>query len=161
MGLFRLRGAAVVNIDAVIVAEEPKMGPHIPAMKAALSPVLGIPETSLGIKAKTNEGLGAVGEKRAIACYAVALVKLPIDSSAGRGGSRSSSSGIRPATFGVFLPSAARRPGEPCSAGSGSGADLQNHGCTSRDSGEYLRRVSPRDLSSAPRSLRRASDGRS
>jgi 2-C-methyl-D-erythritol 2,4-cyclodiphosphate synthase len=76
MGLLRLRGAKIVNVDAVIVAEEPKMGPHVPAMKAALSPVLGIPETSLGIKAKTNEGLGAVGEKRAIACYAVALIEL-------------------------------------------------------------------------------------
>ncbi|MBE3124221.1 MAG: 2-C-methyl-D-erythritol 2,4-cyclodiphosphate synthase, partial [Acidobacteria bacterium] len=39
--------------------------------------VLGVPATSLGIKAKTNEGLGPVGEKRAIACYAVALIRLP------------------------------------------------------------------------------------
>jgi 2C-methyl-D-erythritol 2,4-cyclodiphosphate synthase len=46
-------------------------------MKAVLCPVLGIPATSLGIKAKTNEGLGPVGEKRAIACYAVALLRLP------------------------------------------------------------------------------------
>ena len=77
MGLVRSRGGEIVNIDAVIVAEEPKMGPHIPAMKAALAPVLGVPETALGIKAKTNEGLGPVGEKRAIACYAVAFLKLP------------------------------------------------------------------------------------
>jgi 2-C-methyl-D-erythritol 2,4-cyclodiphosphate synthase len=77
MGSLRSRGGEVVNIDAVIVAEEPKMGPHIPAMKAALGPVLGLPAAAVGIKAKTNEGLGSVGEKRAIACYAVALVKLP------------------------------------------------------------------------------------
>jgi 2-C-methyl-D-erythritol 2,4-cyclodiphosphate synthase len=77
MGLVRARGAEIANVDAVIVAEEPKMGPHIPAMKAALSPILGLPETSLGLKAKTNEGLGPVGEKRAIACYAVALITLP------------------------------------------------------------------------------------
>jgi 2-C-methyl-D-erythritol 2,4-cyclodiphosphate synthase len=77
MGLLRSRGAEIVNVDTVIVAEEPKMGPHIQAMKAALCPVLGVPETSLGIKAKTNEGLGPVGEKRAIACSAVALIKLP------------------------------------------------------------------------------------
>jgi 2-C-methyl-D-erythritol 2,4-cyclodiphosphate synthase len=77
MGLVRSRGGEIVNIDAVIIAEEPKMGPHIPAMKAALAPVLGVPETALGIKAKTNEGLGPVGEKRAIACYAVAFLKLP------------------------------------------------------------------------------------
>jgi len=77
MGLVRSRRAEIVNVDAVIVAEEPKMGPHIPAMKATLAPILGLPVTSLGIKAKTNEGLGPVGEKRAIACYAVALIKLP------------------------------------------------------------------------------------
>ncbi len=77
MGLIRARGAEIVNVDAVIVAEEPKMGPHVPAMKAALAPILGIPGSSLGIKAKTNEGLGPVGEKWAIACYAVALLKLP------------------------------------------------------------------------------------
>ncbi|MGZ5439730.1 MAG: 2-C-methyl-D-erythritol 2,4-cyclodiphosphate synthase, partial [Candidatus Aminicenantales bacterium] len=76
-GLVRSRRAEIVNVDAVIVAEEPKMGPHIPAMKATLAPILGLPVTSLGIKAKTNEGLGPVGEKRAIACYAIALIKLP------------------------------------------------------------------------------------
>lgn len=77
VGLVRSRGAEIVNVDAVIVAEEPKMGPHIAAMKAALCPILGVPGSCLGIKAKTNEGLGPVGEKRAIACYAVALVDLP------------------------------------------------------------------------------------
>ena len=76
-GLVRARGGTVVNVDAVIVAEEPKMGPHIPAMKAALAPLLGVPETALGIKAKTNEGLGPIGEKRAIACYAVVLLEVP------------------------------------------------------------------------------------
>jgi 2-C-methyl-D-erythritol 2,4-cyclodiphosphate synthase len=76
VGLLRARGARVVNVDAVIVAEEPKMGPHVPAMKAALCPILGVPEKALGIKAKTNEGLGPVGEKRAIACTAVALIEL-------------------------------------------------------------------------------------
>lgn len=74
--LVRSNGAEIVNVDSVIVAEEPKMGPHIPAMKAALAPVLGVPPSSLGIKAKTNEGLGPVGEKRAIACSAVALLRL-------------------------------------------------------------------------------------
>jgi 2-C-methyl-D-erythritol 2,4-cyclodiphosphate synthase len=77
MGLVRSRGASVVNVDCVIVAEEPKMAPHIPAMKAALAPLLGVPEAAVGLKAKTNEGLGAVGEKRAIACFAVALLSLP------------------------------------------------------------------------------------
>jgi 2-C-methyl-D-erythritol 2,4-cyclodiphosphate synthase len=77
VGLVRGRGAEIVNVDSVIVAEEPKMGPHIPAMKAALSPILGVPPSAIGIKAKTSEGLGPVGEKRAIACYAVAFVRFP------------------------------------------------------------------------------------
>jgi len=77
VGLLKASGAEIVNVDTVIVAEEPKMAPHVPAMKAALCPILGIPETSLGIKAKTNEGLGPVGEKRAVACFAVALIRLP------------------------------------------------------------------------------------
>jgi 2-C-methyl-D-erythritol 2,4-cyclodiphosphate synthase len=77
MEFVRERRATVMNIDGVIVAEEPKMGPHIPAMKAALAPLLGLPESAVGIKAKTNEGLGPVGEKRAIACFAVALLSLP------------------------------------------------------------------------------------
>lgn len=77
MGRLRERGGAIVNVDAVVVAEEPKIGPHAAAMKAALAPVLGLPAGALGIKAKTNEGLGPVGEKRAIACYAVALVRFP------------------------------------------------------------------------------------
>jgi 2-C-methyl-D-erythritol 2,4-cyclodiphosphate synthase len=77
MGLVRSRRAEIVNVDAVIVAEEPKMGPHIPAMKAALAPILGLPQNSLGLKAKTNEGLGPVGERQAIACYAVTLIRLP------------------------------------------------------------------------------------
>jgi len=77
MGLVRSRDASIVNVDAVIVAEEPKMAPHVPAMKAALAPVLGVDEQAVGIKAKTNEGLGPVGEKRAIACYAVVLINIP------------------------------------------------------------------------------------
>jgi 2-C-methyl-D-erythritol 2,4-cyclodiphosphate synthase len=77
VGLLRERGAGIVNVDSVIVAEEPKMGPHIASMKAVLCPILGIPADCLGIKAKTNEGLGPIGEKRAIACYAVALIGFP------------------------------------------------------------------------------------
>ncbi len=77
VGLVRERGAEIVNVDAVIVAEDPKMGPHAAAMKAVLCPVLGLPANGLGIKAKTNEGLGPVGEKLAIACYAVALIRFP------------------------------------------------------------------------------------
>jgi 2-C-methyl-D-erythritol 2,4-cyclodiphosphate synthase len=77
VGLVRSRGGEIVNVDTVVVAEAPKIGPHAAAMKAALTPVLGLPARALGIKAKTNEGLGPVGEKRAIACHAVALLRFP------------------------------------------------------------------------------------
>jgi 2-C-methyl-D-erythritol 2,4-cyclodiphosphate synthase len=77
VGIVRARGAEILNVDSVVAAEEPKIGPHVPAMKAALAPILGVPPSALGIKAKTNEGLGPVGEKRAIACYAVALINFP------------------------------------------------------------------------------------
>ncbi|HPW17265.1 MAG TPA: 2-C-methyl-D-erythritol 2,4-cyclodiphosphate synthase [Candidatus Aminicenantes bacterium] len=76
-GLVRSRGGEIVNIDTVVVAEEPRIGPRAAAMKAVLGPVLGLAPEAIGIKAKTNEGLGPVGEKRAIACYAVALVRFP------------------------------------------------------------------------------------
>lgn len=69
-------GRAVVHLDTVIVAQSPKMAPHTEAMKAVLCPILGIPAGALGIKAKTNEGLGLIGREKAIACWAVALVGL-------------------------------------------------------------------------------------
>jgi len=65
---------AVLHADAVVVAERPKLGPHFPAMKAALAPLLGLPPDGLGLKAKTNEGLGLIGRGRAIACWATVLV---------------------------------------------------------------------------------------
>ncbi len=72
--LLRKKKLKVVSVDSVIVAEKPKMAPHIPRMKKALAPILGIPEDLLGIKAKTNEGLGEVGKQKAIACWAVCLL---------------------------------------------------------------------------------------
>lgn len=64
----------VLHVDSVIVAEAPRLAPHIERMKEALCPILGLPRDHLGIKAKTNEGLGPVGEKKAVACWAVVLV---------------------------------------------------------------------------------------
>jgi len=71
----RRRGKRVVNADAVVVAQAPKLAAHIEAMKEALCPVLGVERDSLGIKAKTNEGLGLIGRERAIACWAVVLIE--------------------------------------------------------------------------------------
>ncbi len=64
------KGWRVLQADAVVVAERPKLAPHIPAMKAALAPILGVKPDALGIKAKTDEGLGDVGHGRAVRCWA-------------------------------------------------------------------------------------------
>ena len=64
----------IVHADAIVVAERPNLGPHFAAMKNVLCPMLGIPRDRLGLKAKTNEGLGLVGRGKAIACWAIVLV---------------------------------------------------------------------------------------
>ena len=64
----------VVNIDSVIVMEAPRLGPHIPAMKDALCPILGLDVRDLGIKAKTHEGMGELGRGEAAAAWATALI---------------------------------------------------------------------------------------
>lgn len=69
------RGYAVQNVDATILAERPKMMPYIPAMRARLAEAMKIDETRLNLKAKTNEGLDAVGRGEAIAAQAVALIR--------------------------------------------------------------------------------------
>lgn len=69
--------AEISNIDVLVAAEKPKLSRYIPDMKSILCPILGLAQEDLGIKAKTNEGLGDVGEGRAIAAWAVALLRLP------------------------------------------------------------------------------------
>ena len=64
----------LLHADAVVVAERPKLGPYFPEMKKELCPILGLRPDRLGLKAKTNEGLGLIGRGRAIACWAVVLV---------------------------------------------------------------------------------------
>lgn len=68
------RGYRISNIDATILAERPKMMPHIPAMKTRLAEAMEIDPSQLNIKAKTNEGLDAIGRGEAIAAKAVALI---------------------------------------------------------------------------------------
>ncbi len=65
----------IVNIDSVIVAEAPKMKPHLAQMQANLAEVLGISPDCIGIKATTQEGLGPIGQGEAIAAYAVVLLE--------------------------------------------------------------------------------------
>ncbi|MFH7245480.1 MAG: 2-C-methyl-D-erythritol 2,4-cyclodiphosphate synthase [Spirulina sp.] len=68
------RGWTVCNVDSVIVAEQPKMKPHIEAMRSKLAAVLGVDPSQVGVKATTNEGLGPVGHQEGIAVHAVALL---------------------------------------------------------------------------------------
>lgn len=72
--LLKKRKLAIHHADCVVVAERPKLGPHVRAMKNVLAAILGIPAGRLGIQAKTNEGLGLVGRGKAIACWAVVLI---------------------------------------------------------------------------------------
>ena len=69
------RGWSVVNIDSVIVAERPKLKPHIGAMAAAIAARLGVAAEQVGVKATTNETLGAEGREEGISCHAVALLQ--------------------------------------------------------------------------------------
>jgi 2-C-methyl-D-erythritol 2,4-cyclodiphosphate synthase len=63
------------HIDAVVIAEKPKLGPHFPAMRKALAESLGIPIERINLKAKTNEGVDAIGRGEAIAAQAIATLK--------------------------------------------------------------------------------------
>jgi len=77
VALIRSRGWQVVNVDAVVVAERPKLRPHIDTMRAAIAARLGVEEERVGVKATTNERLGPTGREEGIACHAVALLQRP------------------------------------------------------------------------------------
>lgn len=72
--LIRDQGWQVGNIDSVVVAERPKLKPHISTMRDRLASVLELEPNQIGIKATTNEKLGPVGREEGIAVYAVALL---------------------------------------------------------------------------------------
>ena len=65
----------IVNVDATLIAEAPKIGPHLEAMRGTISAVLGIDVLRVGIKATTNEGMGALGRGEGMAALAVASVE--------------------------------------------------------------------------------------
>lgn len=75
MGLIRERGWQVVNVDTVVVAERPKLRPHIEAMRSAIAERMGLEPDQVGVKATTNEKLGPTGREEGIACHAVALLQ--------------------------------------------------------------------------------------
>ena len=68
-------GYRVVNVDATIIAQAPKMAPHIPKMRANIARVLGVDVSRVSVKATTEEGLGFSGEKLGIAAHAVCLIE--------------------------------------------------------------------------------------
>lgn len=64
----------IEHIDAIVILERPKLGPHFPAMRQALAKSLGIAEAQINLKAKTNEGVDAIGRGEAIAAQAIATL---------------------------------------------------------------------------------------
>ena len=68
-------GWRVVNVDLTLVCERPMIGPHVPAMRAAIAPVLGVEKGAVSVKATTTERLGFCGRGEGIAALAVALLR--------------------------------------------------------------------------------------
>jgi 2-C-methyl-D-erythritol 2,4-cyclodiphosphate synthase len=74
-GLVAERGLRISHLDAIVITEKPKLGPHFPAMRESLAAALGIDLEHINLKAKTNEGVDAVGRGEAIAAQAVATLE--------------------------------------------------------------------------------------
>jgi len=73
--LVRSRGARLVNVDATVLAQAPRLAPHLPEMAKRLAGVLDIPVDQVSVKAKSPEGLGLVGRREGIAAMAVVSVE--------------------------------------------------------------------------------------
>ena len=69
------RGWSVVNVDATLLAQKPKIAPYVPQMRQALADVLGLPVDAVSVKATTTERLGFVGREEGIAAEAVCLLR--------------------------------------------------------------------------------------
>src|SRR5687768_9805830 len=72
-----VKQARIINLDATIIAENPKLAPHLAQMKINLAAALSIPAQKIGLKATTNERLGFLGREEGIAAMAVASVDRP------------------------------------------------------------------------------------
>src|SRR5215470_12432225 len=68
--------ARLINVDASVITEAPKLAPHIPAMREKIAQTISISESNLSIKATTNESLGAIGRGEGIAAMAIATVEI-------------------------------------------------------------------------------------
>ncbi len=72
--LLAMEGYHLVNIDATVCAEKPKLNPHVPQMKQCMAQVMGCDEGQISIKATTTERLGFTGRQEGISAYAVCLI---------------------------------------------------------------------------------------
>lgn len=72
--LVRAEGWCLVNLDATLIAQQPRLAPHIPAMRAVMAEDLGLDLSAINIKGKTNEKLGYLGRNEAIEAQAVVLL---------------------------------------------------------------------------------------
>ena len=70
----REAGYAVSNVDVTVIAQEPKLLPHLDAMRANLAAALGVDPSAVSVKGKTNEGMDSMGRSESMACHAVALL---------------------------------------------------------------------------------------
>ncbi len=74
-GKLKGKGYRVVNVDTVIIAQAPKLAPHLAAMRSRIAEVLKIESSQVNVKVKSGEGVGAVGREEAIATQAVCLIE--------------------------------------------------------------------------------------
>jgi 2-C-methyl-D-erythritol 2,4-cyclodiphosphate synthase len=75
--LVRERGGTIVNVDSSLIAQAPKIGPHVAQMRTNLANALSIDPRRVGVKATTNEMMGFIGRGEGIAAMAVASVDMP------------------------------------------------------------------------------------
>lgn len=74
-GMLTKKGFRLVNLDTVIIAQAPRLGPHLDAMRIRLAEVLKVEGTQVNVKVKSGEGLDAVGREEAIAAQAMCLIE--------------------------------------------------------------------------------------
>ncbi len=75
LALVRGSAYAVENVDVTVIAEKPRLAPHIAALRARMAELIGVSEAAVSVKATTNEGIGDIGRGEAIAAVAVTLLR--------------------------------------------------------------------------------------
>ena len=74
-GLLKMKKLKIGHIDSTVIAEAPRLGPYKGKMREKIAAAFGIAESRVNVKAKTHEGFGELGKKRAIACFAVVSLR--------------------------------------------------------------------------------------